>query len=1285
MPCILKIRVVSARDLPVMDRSSELADAFVEVRFGEFDPLRTAIARKTLNPVWNEDFRFEVSDDAVLQNEPVEIRVLDYDTITANDPVGAVLLDLDPLLQFESVGQISGWFPLYDSLRGIRGQINVQVKLQYFGDVNPFKESSAGVQFFAATAVPPCFAVLAMSGLVEGIVSEDDPEFHWSDSFRTPRSSNDARQRLLFRLNGQLRRILGKKVLDLGGNAVIGFRQCYDLENEERLITARAYGTACRIAKVEQQTPTAAALRGSARPRRRRRRKTHQHSKSDESKPARTRRRRRQQQQQQQQVQKQPGHRHHRRGPSHTAGQSGLPAQLQQLQSDEPRLDSGSPLGSDVYPSPIVPPSSYVRNRVTSRRQRRADDRRQQLPEQPVQLLTLNSFPPGSILGIGGIVTAKSVKLLGVEGSKVRDQWWTELREEIKSHAKALNCAFVAGYTETVSIQDELCVLSAIGTALELDTSSYTQSSAPAPSGRAIGRSSSFSSTHTAPGSVVDASLSPKSAEAGGNNHDFDSPKPSFVPAPTRKLSRSTCRMCHIPYLRATAPFPMSFVKCGECKRRYVPEILLSTIEPPAEAKVIGQGSYLEAHICRPKRKKDGESNATIVSDAIPFTEYDLHRQLIYKLRVHGMNAIFGLKTQLTVGEELIVAVASGTAMFLTALPVPPTLKISRNLHKLKEEDAQGMEIQRRIVELSEANQAALEASRRALEQQQHCDVPLSEPAGALPIGAVLRLQQSVSSPSTPPSSSPVTSSTNSPLDSDGFTSTGSDSDLDSDSSGSGGSGSSGDTSSSSSVIFAARIRRRTDSASDTDSDTDDDSSHDDRGGNGTGDVFDETDDDDDDNNDQPRSNLVVQVDDDADEDLMAALLDPNLPEGFYLCSTESLPLRTHYPIPLQGHALELQMITIVKQTTVHPKTNRANRELAAVFREMYDELRFRLSYLSPCIIAGITFDIQIPEESQCQIHFTAMAIGNRLAQDEELFGNSSLLATATSVRAMLASGAAAQVPDVLLNSDPVLADLTRDAPQQSSFASQLSSESRLTPDLMRSIEHVIDQEVMFEMDDEDDRRNGAVARGDQECEGEEQEELPSSVRSHRKPPLAKGLTIDTLPPSSYTSSFAPASSATTAAATAPLPRTGLAPPPAVPFPVHVEMSPLSFIPGTTIETYMGKLSLHFVKEASVTHETATAGMGGFLQMFMSEVFAIVRAHVQALGGNAIVAMQVEQSGFSESVKNQAYALVSVSGDVCRLAGTLAALTKEQQHSPRGIGPSSTQLLPMADQDAPLQ
>ncbi|ORZ32638.1 C2 domain-containing protein [Catenaria anguillulae PL171] len=206
MPSILKIRVSCARDLPVMDRASELADAYAEIRFGDLDPQRSPIARKTLNPVWNHDFRLEIADDSVLQSEPLEIRVLDYDAITANDAVGSVLIDLDPLLGLDSstggggagagmsaagisgVGagglagsatatapsgmtpgggssEIRGWFPLYDTLRGIRGEVYVTVRLQFFGNANPFKDSSAGVQFslprksHLATSSPHCRAL----------------------------------------------------------------------------------------------------------------------------------------------------------------------------------------------------------------------------------------------------------------------------------------------------------------------------------------------------------------------------------------------------------------------------------------------------------------------------------------------------------------------------------------------------------------------------------------------------------------------------------------------------------------------------------------------------------------------------------------------------------------------------------------------------------------------------------------------------------------------------------------------------------------------------------------------------------------------------------------------------------------------------------------------------------------------------------------------------------------------------------------------------------------------
>lgn len=48
MPSILKIRVTAARNLPIMDRTTELTDAYVEVKFADFESLKTPICRKTL-------------------------------------------------------------------------------------------------------------------------------------------------------------------------------------------------------------------------------------------------------------------------------------------------------------------------------------------------------------------------------------------------------------------------------------------------------------------------------------------------------------------------------------------------------------------------------------------------------------------------------------------------------------------------------------------------------------------------------------------------------------------------------------------------------------------------------------------------------------------------------------------------------------------------------------------------------------------------------------------------------------------------------------------------------------------------------------------------------------------------------------------------------------------------------------------------------------------------------------------------------------------------------------
>lgn len=60
MPGKVKVRVVAGRNLPVMDRSSDTTDAYVEVKLGAVT-YKTEVYRKSLNPQWNSEwFRFEV-------------------------------------------------------------------------------------------------------------------------------------------------------------------------------------------------------------------------------------------------------------------------------------------------------------------------------------------------------------------------------------------------------------------------------------------------------------------------------------------------------------------------------------------------------------------------------------------------------------------------------------------------------------------------------------------------------------------------------------------------------------------------------------------------------------------------------------------------------------------------------------------------------------------------------------------------------------------------------------------------------------------------------------------------------------------------------------------------------------------------------------------------------------------------------------------------------------------------------------------------------------------------
>lgn len=99
-----------------------------------------------------------------------------------------------------------------------------------------------------APVIPHGYHAQVIHGFIEELVVNDDPEYQWIDKIRTPRASNEARQTLFFKLSGELQRKIGVKALDLGGNAVIGYNQCFDLEGESGIV-ARGIGTVVTLIK----------------------------------------------------------------------------------------------------------------------------------------------------------------------------------------------------------------------------------------------------------------------------------------------------------------------------------------------------------------------------------------------------------------------------------------------------------------------------------------------------------------------------------------------------------------------------------------------------------------------------------------------------------------------------------------------------------------------------------------------------------------------------------------------------------------------------------------------------------------------------------------------------------------------------------------------------------------------------------------------------------------------------------------------------------------------------
>ncbi|XP_035859614.1 C2 domain-containing protein 5 isoform X4 [Sander lucioperca] len=1171
MPGKLKVKIVAGRHLPVMDRASDLTDAFVEVKFGN-TTFKTDVFPKSLNPQWNSEwFKFEV-DDEDLQDEPLQVTVLDHDTYSANDAIGKVYIDIDPLLCSEAASVISGWFPIYDTIHGIRGEINVLVKVELFNDLNRFRQSSCGVKFFCTTSIPRCYRAAMVHGFVEELVVNEDPEYQWIDRIRSPRASNEARQRLISLMSGELQRKIGLKVLEMGGNAVVGYLQCFDLEGESGLVV-RAIGTACTLDKLSSGSApntnthmhpnTAPASNACNSPSKDGKEPVFGEDLTSSSGPPTPFRALPTTSSSPPPFS--PSKPCSRQSSSSDTDLSLTPKTVETVRSrpgiflcpSSPTLSTntlslagsgsvGCGHGSAPRATTPPPPSSIPSYTVLLRKslsftddlllaasgmgsggsvgkeagplktllrqqtqtaleQRGASSSGLLLNAREFPFFTLTSFPPGFLLHVGGVVSARSVKLLDrihnpalgntrsyklldwnsvtADEPETRDAWWEEIRQEIKSHAKALGCHGVVGYSESTSICEEVCILSASGTAAILN-----------------------------PRYMREGCL-----DIGITDHRFEEPSPP------------SCGFCHIPYDELNMPFPAQLTYCYHCRRQKVPDVLFTTINLPQEAAVTGKGCLIQARLCRLKKKAQGEVNATAISNLLPFMEYELHTQLMNKLKLRSMNALFGLHIQISVGENMLLGLASATGVYLTALPAPGGIQIAGKTPGDLSNEHHILTIQKRINDTIAKNKELYQINPPklfALDPEVFCGINME------------LTEEVVGSPIPEPRQ-------------------------------------------------RSRLFRSHSESSDELSELD--LSH------GKKDAF------------------VLEIDDtDAVEDIHSLLTDAPTPTGFYSCNTEIMP-------GIYSWTSGVQMFTSVRVFRLS-NANLTNQGLNKIFTDLCENLLksfyFKLRSMIPCCLCQLNFAVAVPEEELIQVAVTAVAMTFDKDQAQEKPADKSttkggseteeqlqfpmeLCADASSANTQPSSKISGTVslltPAAKLCQNQLVMVLSPGVPESTNVSSRDRCSTWL--ELLRLKAHTI--------------RRGSVKTS------RRTQSLAHSVSSlEHCSPLPEGRSRSLRSNRSFRGS-----------------------------PVTVvKMTPLSFLPGTRIIKYLGIINMFFIRETTSLREEG--GVSGFLHTFIAEVFAMVRAHVAALGGNAVVSYSMKECMLMENPnKNQAQCLINVSGD----------------------------------------
>lgn len=807
-----------------------------------------------------------------------------------------------------------------------------------------------------------------------------------------------------------------------------------------------------------------------------------------------------------------------------------------------------------------------------------------------------------------------------------------------------MQCTHITGYCETTTVYEDICILSVSGTAIRV--------------------------------------WGPKGAASPPN-----------------------CFPAHIPYSRRSSHLKGARTRCRACQRAYVPEILLCTVQPPSRHLLQppsdsfprqhstpvrdrgfgmappfflrGSRQLVESRVCRPMPKLQGETKAGKVSELVLFLQFDVYRQLIYKLRVLGLNAAFGLRVQISLGEGMIAAVATATACYACPLPPPAQVRISRHIGVKDTEDAELVEMQRKIIAQASQNRAfwqARVAELTGLRRSQALTLRpnLSEPIASIPrvasapTNASPALQMALKPHPTPgglveagtPTGSPAAGPRLSPLQvpsrlapggltppnlsagakqhlmqysppdqratpdkrarrrslPDSFVSRTSPKH----------SPKLGPSPISASKLRQSPRRQRHFMPS---------------GAAGPGDFSSSSDSDSD--ADDGRRKFILHIDNEADEDTMALLVEPRF-TGFFNTPLQRDEIEA---LGLEASAASSRMLTFVRRVKWGDNTaeSKLNQELAAAFQDVYASLLYK----SRGFACNIKSQLNLTDENEIEIVMTAVALpalARRPALAGRPGGQHSLLDDAIGIPAVV-------LPPPAADAKSVAGDVKMGGDAKSDRA-DASDEKEVSNGGDKS-----------DRDDKTSDSDGKISGGPQNAPGGEAAngETAAEVIPRDDAKLdsdENGLAGEFLLPKFV----GPVRDATSTPVAAPRPgsagdstaeprlvreieaelRRGAY--------AHVQVSTLEYLPRRRVAQYLGRVNIHFIRES---FEEKQGTLGRFTHELLAQINTIARAHVSARGGNALLSYTLLEYQVDKERASQSYSIMSLSGDAVLLADPL--------------------------------